>query len=90
MRLGALRNSELWLDWDLPTVEHEAKIPNDLMKAMIKVMEVANVHWRCQHKHQSEALADTLAECTCHRAFLSTPQEFHQLHMTQRVQRARS
>jgi len=73
MRLGALRNSDVWLDWDLPTVEYKAKTPDDLMKAMRKVMEVAKVHRRCQHKHQSEALADTLAGWTCHRAFLSTP-----------------
>ena len=54
-------------------MEHEAKTPDDLMRAMMKLMEVEKVHWRCQHKHQAEALADTLAECTCHRDFLSTP-----------------
>ena len=44
-------------------MEHEAKTPDDLMRAMIKVMEVAKAHWRCQHEHQAEALADTLAGC---------------------------
>lgn len=90
MRLGALRNSEAWLECDLPSMEYEAKTPDDLIKAMIKVMEVAKVHWRCQHKHQAEALADTLAQCSGPTTgpFLALC-EFHHLHMTQRVQRAK-